>query len=797
MPRAEEQVQPRTFFLNEKHELASIERGGGGALPKFQGIRWAAKGRQISSGLTAAARAIATSNDPLKGKRLFLLAQPVGAITKRREDREGHPKGTYQEQPDFGGPQGKAFDRLGLDLLQVTDDGQAVVHAEKGRIDQLTQRTETLADLGPLEQSRWAYIDSFSTVPLELRVDADWVRAMRAGVPSDVVIELQPVLTRVEADQVLRAIADLLAQRHGEALRGTGTDFSGRHWFRGKAGRESVWNIAKDYYSVQAIHSPLYSVAAAKTRGRQVVERIEVIDSAVPQDAVSLPCVAVVDLGIPRGHRRLAPYMRGQFYPQDAPSAPVGDHGAFVASRVVFGDHVTHNGLVGASGRCSIYDAMVADYPSGPARMDRVNDKIVLAAMQGVRGAAPDVRVFNLSFGDTRHLADFNEIEKREKRLALQDLDNFIFASDAVVVVAAGNSRRGVIPDPPYPRHYQDERWGLGPWACGFNTLVCGSFVSQLSASGLVGTVGWPSPFTRIGPGLCESPVPSFSAPGGNFDRTYNPATGMGVWGFSGQGLPEDRVGTSHAAPILAREAALALSELARFCLPGTQPFAVTARAFLTLTAKRPVADENVRELATRTLGDGRASVQRLVTPSGGSAVMVWQGLIESPRDTLRVQLPIPLAWLQHASEPVLRLVVCADPPVNEAARATWACRRIVPVLHAHPDSRGVTAPRGRHPSFPVVDRVYKLDRYRPGADTPAEGDLWLIEIRYEEIAPYPPGMDFDPRQRVAFAAELIDKGDRPVDPQAAMQRLPIAESMTRLSIQPTAVRSPVILRVR
>ena len=85
------------------------------------------------------------------------------------------------------------------------------------------------------------------------------------GMPqyADIIIELQPVLSRVEADRVLRVIADLLAQRHGEKLTGTGTDFSGRHWFRGRAGRQSIRGIAKDFYSVQSIHAPLFSIAAA------------------------------------------------------------------------------------------------------------------------------------------------------------------------------------------------------------------------------------------------------------------------------------------------------------------------------------------------------------------------------------------------------------------------------------------------------------------------------------------------------------------------------------------------------
>jgi len=204
--------------------------------------------------------------------------------------------------------------------------------------------------------------------------------------------------------------------------------------------------------------------------------------------------------------------------------------------------------------------------------------------------------------------------------------------------------------------------------------------------------------------------------------------------------------------------------------------------------------DAAVADLAIRTLGHGHAKIDRLRAPTTGSAVILWQGLIESTKDTVRVQLPVPKDWLAQASRPHLSLVVCADPPVNEAARDTWACRRIVPVLHPHPDARGINAPRGGHPTQPVIKRVYNLERFRPDGESPAEGDMWLIELRYEEIAPYPPGT-FSPRQRVAFTAELVDLGENPVDPQPAMQALPGIENMSRLSIQVTPIHTPIIIR--
>lgn len=283
MPPTKRQVKPRTFFLNETHELPRGEKRGGRP-PQYADISWAAKSLQISSSLRETVEAVRSSHDPLREKRFFVIAHPVPEVEKRSVDKKKAPHGTFPESTDFGGQHARVFDRLGLDLLQVTDDGKAVVHTPAERMNKLVQRAELLAQLGAREQARWITIDSFATIPLQLRVDADWLKTLKPREFTDVIIELQPVLTRVEADLVLRAIADLLALHDGGNLTGTGSDFSGRHWFRGEASRQSVRRIALDFYSVQAIHAPLFSIAAAKrkTRGVAIPGRRSTTPSPLP-----------------------------------------------------------------------------------------------------------------------------------------------------------------------------------------------------------------------------------------------------------------------------------------------------------------------------------------------------------------------------------------------------------------------------------------------------------------------------------------------------------------------------------
>ena len=142
--------------------------------------------------------------------------------------------------------------------------------------------------------------------------------------------------------------------------------------------------------------------------------------------------------------------------------------------------------------------------------------------------------------------------------------------------------------------------------------MTCGSFVGRLVPGGLVGNLGWPSPFTRVGPGLCGTPKPDFSEHGGNASTTMQFAPGLGVYGLNEAGLWEDQCGTSFAAPILAREAAFAIQLLQKVCISGARPYAVTVKAFLALTATTPQFDGLIKNLADRALGRGQAGVARL-----------------------------------------------------------------------------------------------------------------------------------------------------------------------------------------
>lgn len=777
-----ENNRARSFFLNEQHELTRGEKEGGGGIPKYAPIDWGAKGRRLQSTLAHVKNEIEALSDPVKEHHYFLLAKPETTLKKMTKDKR-HASGEIDEPTEYSGKDSRVFSRIGMDLLAVSEDGTAVVHTTPERMNQMESTTATLSDFGIREQVRWATIESFDLIPMEFRIDQEWLAELPEQEPADAVIEFQPLLTRVEIDTLMRTISSLLQINapRGQALRGTGTDFSGRQWLRGSLSPEALLRIATTFMSVQSLHSPLIS----NVNGGQNVAP----GMGIPQvsgnwgDVSGLPSVAVVDTGIPANHAVLGSLRRGT-YRSPLNAGGTASHGSFVASRIVFGEQ---SSIPSNTPRPSLrfFDVNVA---WGPRQIDH---KELLPALEAVVGTAPDVRVFNLSF-DGEPLGLLPQVKRQEALILAQDLDNFIFQYDVLMVVAAGNSQPGIFPTSAYPMHFSDPNWRLGAFAQTFNTLTCGSYVGQLSASGLATQLGWPSPFCRTGPGLANSPKPDFSASGGNTTQNYAFGVGVGVWGLDEFGNWKESIGTSYAAPLLAREAALAMRILEDACEPGARPYAVTVRAFLAISADPPVNAPGVLALAKVTLGYGTARSTRLNNPVWDSAVLIWQGVLEDKSDIARIQIPIPKDWLAESSLPKMRLFVAADVPANAAVSTIWASRQIIPKLRTKPEEKALSSKRTGTSGYSLIRREYDLSKVDV---QDLEDDLWILELTYDEIADYLPSMTFPTQQRIAFAAELYDADPRGTSPQPFLQSMAFTRTMTRLSVPPVIARTPIVLR--
>ncbi len=768
-------AKPQNYFLNESHELSVEAKGGGGRYVEYLNISWPQKAHRLHNSLERVSHRASQSPDPLSKRRYYLVADPSAQIVKSSKAKDAE-QGQKVEAVVFSGEQSKLFERIGLDLIEVhRPSGVATVHATPERMEQLLSKTAQLANLGAREQARFVAFESFDWLAGKLKFDHEWLDEIGQK-SAEGYIKLQPLISELEADLVIRALEQAFRGQAGVALRGKGRSYLGRFFLRATLSAHMVRKLADEFNSIQSIHPPI--LAFTDSVPPEVSSSGNPLRTASSRATQTLPCVAVVDTAVPQEHNWLRSYRRGTPVTGINCSNTENDnHGSMVASRVVFGDVDLSNSATPPPATCRFLEVRV-----GTGQAGRILGESVSGALAAAVTAAPDVRVFNLSFDGERRLDDLPATQRKETLKHIEEIENFAFDQDVLLVVAAGNAQPGLVPSPGYPLHFDNPSWELHSYPRAFNALTCGGVAGRLSAGGLASEADAPSPFTRVGPGFANSPKPDFCASAGNSNADYRSLPGAGVWGYSALGHPREEWGTSFAAPLLAREAAFVFEELRPKCPGDSRPFACAVKAVLALTADDVAKrlSEALQPLAKRTIGFGRGSADRFRNPIQQRARFVWQGVIAHEDDLVRVQLPIPKAWIDQASSPQLQLCVAWDTPVCAAAESQWSCRDVKLTIRPGPEAEALRGSYGKIKGYPLFNRAWDLDKARQRKLV--EGDLWVMEFSYSQSAAYAAGHTVPPVQRVAFAAEIWDDDETPLDPHSFVQGLPIASLLVRLS---------------
>ena len=291
------------------------------------------------------------------------------------------------------------------------------------------------------------------------------------------------------------------------------------------------------------------------------------------------PSIAVLDSGLTTGHPLIGPAVGDSqgFVPPDRGSddqVPRG-HGTFVSGLAVYGD-------IAASLRRGQFLASLRLFSGrvfkddGTDRTDFVESSVEEAVYYFCREYG--CRVFNLSYGDLNKVYD-----GRHLRGLAYTLDYLSRSLGVLFVVSSGNRSLNSLPTPTRERYpdylFEEENRILDPGTA-VNAITVGAIAEHeatLDAQRYPGYVeampvarrDQPSPITRCGPSVNHAIKPDFVEYGGNVaaDRLGNlQKRGLGVLsldsGFaSGRPFCED-IGSSFAAPVVARKAARLLAEL-------------------------------------------------------------------------------------------------------------------------------------------------------------------------------------------------------------------------------------------
>jgi hypothetical protein len=770
---------PRTFFLNEKHELTPTEKPGGGGQAKIGIVDWSSKATSLRDGFARVRKSMQSISDPGTKNRFFLTAAP--AQIPRFRQKAGQ-KETFDERADFRALRSADLTRLGFDLLDVGEDGRALVHAPAARFASLEHTANSLLEEKDRARQRWLALDGLDVPDWTWRVDRDWLPTVTGG-PSDCIVELSPVLLRPEAEVVISEIL----KRHlgGARVAAAGTDYSGRSWWRTTLNRASIEAIARDFLSVQLLHPP-YSTQMSSVIG-DAVPQADQPKVQPPQNPVeSLPVVGLVDFGVSDTHPILAPYRIGRWRSPSAVQPGWEHHAAKVATRIVFGDVSPAQDVVGT---CAFFDIATGAKPKPNSFEAQVDDKDILASMTGALGTTTGLRTFVCAF-DTVPVQALQPAERLEKLRLVRDLDNFIATNDVVVVVSSGNVPLESVPTKRYPRHYEDPAWRLGPWASAHNTLTCGGYVRSAFESPIAKLPEAPSSFTRMGPGFAGATgVPEAADHAGGELGGAFVVDDLGVWKSS--------AGTSLSAPLLARHAARAFMSLAEHCPPEARPTSSLVKAFLSLTA-RPIGmslPPRFKKLLKKTVGAGQMTSGRLLSPTRDSAIFLWQGVVDGPDDVVRVLLPVPKPWLLQAKLPKLRLALAWNTFVSDAASALWSCRRVgaqvqlsqasTSSLRSKPERLGATYPRSV--------RTYDLGTPAVKENIGDNGLILCLSYKTEGLAPMLPFVVAGPEQSVAFSAELFDASGETSPFEDVVKLEPTIGVMNRLRAAAIPVRVGIL----
>ena len=586
---------PRLYFLNERHQLAPSEKDRGGTHSKILDVDWKSHGTNLGSTLRKVRNLTKESRDSCYLDRVYMIAAPTGSVVKSSKAK-GAKGGRRHHEVRIAGPEAQIIERMGFDLLSVQLDGSAIVHATYERIKQMELSLDHLENLRQRDRNVWAHLQELRTIPASYKASLNWWQEQdKRRITWDSVVDLQPFLTRREIGDVISTIMKGLSSH--DRLVQIGAEFSGRTWIFAELTPETIEFLASKFASIFSIHPPIKGVTV--DQGNTVAK--VGTPTNIPSDPTALPCVAIFDTGIPSDHSILGQYIRRRIVGEHTGGQVCCDHGSKVATRVVFGDvkcDLNGQPIETLEPACSVYDVRLGDGPG------EIYTSAIDSAMRSLTEAAPDVRVINMSFDSNRDLSAFEGSYRDAVLRQVADLDNRIFANDLLVVVAAGNSIPGVVPQLPYPHHIDDPQWKLRSWPRSFNALTCGGTANELCPDGIATERGAPSPFTRIGPGFGKSPKPDFSAHAGNTEDEYQhrPGSGLGVWSCNDIGLWEDSPGTSYAAPLLARDAARTFHFLQQYCKGSSRPFACLVKACLAMYARRPKLSPHLKKLADRTI---------------------------------------------------------------------------------------------------------------------------------------------------------------------------------------------------
>lgn len=411
----------------------------------------------------------------------------------------------------------------------------------------------------------------------------------------------------------------------------------------------------------------------------------------IPEPEEGATGVLLVDSGITPRHPLLEnligdavafPGPGGEQFLEVDTESRMGGHGTAVAGRAALGalelvlsGHTTEG--------VRLFSARVLD-DNCRYDPDRLVEHQLEAAVSHFVGNYPECKVINISLGDpSLVMAD----GYRQFRLAAR-IDELAYeyrARDILFVIASGNNLAAT-PDPvsgstTYGRHFASDAARLAEPATAALALTVGGIASGRAPgvagrSALAARAGFPSPFTRRGPGLDGAMKPDLVEEAGDWvldassRQVDDPSVGVlstnRDFAPPGGQIVRRVVGTSFSAPAVSHIAARLYD---RF--PGASSNLIRAliadSAQLPDDRPTPLSGDPWEEQVWRVYGNGRPSFERAASSDENDVLLTAESMIELDSFQLFELPEIPAEFIETSGKRTISVTLAYDPPTRQS----------------------------------------------------------------------------------------------------------------------------------
>lgn len=443
-----------------------------------------------------------------------------------------------------------------------------------------------------------------------------------------------PVL---EVQLTTQPVDALIDNREGVAGSDSGLQIGASAMDRNPERHEAALNALQKHPLVRAILPPVLLELTDDGSLPTTGAASEPISVPVPQEQSVYPVVGVIDSGVAP---ILEQWVAGRF---DYLSSGEYDaiHGTNVAGLLTIGQALNNAIVAPEANGCQLYDIPL--YPSGPfmARYPRGFSDFLEEIEQAVAEAKEvrGVRIFNLSINAVA------PVERHRYSIYASRLDQIADTYGVIFVNSAGN----------LPSSQSRSAWQKRP------VDVVGYFASRTSPDTIfkpaesvrsisVGALNppdtdqmaeAPTVYTTRGPGLQVGVKPDVAYYGGTGGSGIGKPTGLSS--LSSTGMKQNVVGTSFAAPLVART----LAGLDTATEGGLSVEALRAMLLHHTTMPEPLTKRGLRDIGRQFAGFGKPnSVGTMLETDDHQITMLFQSRL-SIGEKKPVILRFPFAWPQ------------------------------------------------------------------------------------------------------------------------------------------------------